>query len=39
MDYFDENSDRIALPSNAEYVDASFRLTTSDPDEMRCFAK
>lgn len=38
MDYFDENSDHIALPSNATYVDGSFQLATSDPDEMSAYA-
>ena len=34
IDKFDEESDHIPLPSDGEYVDGSFELTTYDPDEM-----
>lgn len=35
MVYFENNSDYIKLPTNGEYVDGSFELSTDDPDEMR----
>lgn len=35
MDVFNQESDYIELPSEAEYVDGSFRLTTEDVDEMK----
>lgn len=34
MIYFNENSDYIKLPTDGEYVDGSFELSTDDPDEM-----
>lgn len=34
MIYFNENSDYIKLPTDGEYVDGSFELSTEDPDEM-----
>lgn len=35
MIYFENNSDYIKLPTNGEYVDGSFELSTDDPDEMK----
>lgn len=35
METFNRESDYIKLPSKAEYVDGSFRLTTEDVDEMK----
>ena len=34
MTYFENNSDYIKLPTEGEYVDGSFELSTDDPDEM-----
>lgn len=34
MTYFENNSDYIKLPTDGEYVDGSFELSTDDPDEM-----
>lgn len=34
MTYFKNNSDYIKLPTDGEYVDGSFELSTDDPDEM-----
>ena len=34
MEYFDKNSDYIRLPSNGEYVEGSFCLSTDDVDAM-----
>ena len=34
MIYFENNSDHIKLPTDGEYVDGSFELSTDDPDEM-----
>ena len=34
MDKFNEECDYIKLPTNGEYVDGSFELSTDDPDEM-----
>ena len=35
MIYFENNSDYIKLPTNGEYVDGSFEMSTNDPDEMK----
>lgn len=35
MDVFNQESDYIKLPSEAEYVYGSFRLITEDVDEMK----
>ena len=35
MIYFENNSDYIKLPTNGEYVDGSFEMSTDDPDEMK----
>ena len=34
MIYFENNSDYIKLPTDGEYVDGSFEMSTDDPDEM-----
>jgi hypothetical protein len=39
MEIFNRESDYIKLPSNAEYVDGSFRLTTEDVDEMKAMCE
>ena len=39
MDTFNRESDYIKLPSEAEYVDGSFRLTTEDVDEMKAMCE
>lgn len=32
INYFEENSDRIPLPENGEYVDGSFALSCDEPE-------
>lgn len=34
MEIFNKESDYIKLPSNAEYVEGSFQLSTDDVEEM-----
>lgn len=34
MDYFEEHSDEIPLPSKMEYVDGSFQLSCNDVEAM-----
>ncbi len=34
IERFYEESDHIPLPSDGEYIDGSFELSTDDPDEM-----
>lgn len=36
---FNRDSDYIKLPRDSEYVDASFRLSTEDPDEIALYQK
>lgn len=36
---FNRDSDYIKLPSDSEYVDASFRLSTEDPDKIALYQK
>ena len=35
MEKFNNESDYIKLPTNGEYVDGSFRLSTDDVEEMK----
>lgn len=39
MAYFNENSDNIPLPDIGEYVDASFELSSDDPEILKVFAQ
>lgn len=36
MGIFNKDSDYISLPTDGEYVDGSFQLSTDDIDEMEC---
>ena len=38
IDYFYENIDYIKLPTDTEYVDGSFQLSTDDPEEIEAMA-
>lgn len=38
MDKFNEESDHIKLPTDGEYVDGSFELSSDDVDEMEAMA-
>ena len=35
MEYFEDNSDYIKLPTDGEYVDGSFQLSSYDVEEMK----
>ena len=39
MEKFNENSDYIKLPTNGEYVDGSFQLSSEDVEEMEAMAE
>ena len=39
MKKFEETSDHIKLPTNAEYVDGSFELASYDVEEMEEISK
>ena len=39
MEIFNKESDYIDLPSESEYVDGSFELSTDDPEEMKIICK
>ena len=39
MEKFNENSDHIKLPTNGEYVDGSFQLSSEDVEEMEAMAE
>lgn len=39
MKKFNENSDHIKLPTNGEYVDGSFQLSSEDVEEMEAMAE
>lgn len=39
MEIFNKESDYIKLPSDGEYVDGSFELTSNDVEEMEAMAK
>ena len=39
MERFNKESEAIPLPSHGEYVDGSFQLASTDPDEMRAMAQ
>lgn len=38
MKKFNEESDYIALPTDGEYVDGSFQLSSNDVEEMEAMA-
>lgn len=38
MVYFKENSDDIPLPSDGEYVDGSFELSSDEPEVLKALA-
>lgn len=39
VEYFDQNSDHIALPEENEYVDGSFELSCREPEYIKLFQK
>lgn len=39
MEKFNRESDYIKLPTNAEYVDGSFQLSSDDVEEMEVMAE
>lgn len=39
MEKFNNESDYIKLPTNGEYVDGSFELSSDDADEMEAMAQ
>lgn len=39
MEKFNNESDYIKLPTNGEYVDGSFQLTSDDVEEMEAMAQ
>ena len=39
MEKFNNESDYIKLPTNGEYVDGSFELSSDDVDEMEVMAQ
>lgn len=39
IEYFNESADRIPLPEDFEYVDASFSLTDTDPEFIKLYNK
>ena len=39
MEKFNNESDYIKLPTNGEYVDGSFELSSDDVDEMEAMAQ
>lgn len=39
MEKFNNESDYIKLPTNGEYVDGSFELSSDDVDEMEAMAR
>lgn len=39
MEKFNNESDYIKLPTNGEYVDGSFQLTSDDVEEMELMAQ
>lgn len=39
MEKFNEDSDYIKLPTNGEYVDGSFQLSSEDVEEMEAMAE
>ena len=39
MEKFNEDSDHIKLPTNGEYVDGSFQLSSEDVEEMEAMAE
>lgn len=39
MKIFNETSDYIKLPTNGEYVDGSFQLSTDDIEEMEAMVE
>ena len=39
MEKFNNESDYIKLPTNGEYVDGSFELSSADVDEMEAMAQ
>ena len=39
IEYFNENSDHIPLPTESEYVDASFALTNPAPEFIKLYNK
>ena len=39
MEKFNNESDYIKLPTNGEYVDVSFQLTSDDVEEMELMAQ
>ena len=39
MEKFNNESDYIKLPTNGEYVDGSFELSSDDVDEMESMAQ
>ena len=39
MEKFNNESDYIKLPTNGEYVDGSFELSSDDIDEMEAMAQ
>ena len=39
MEKFNNESDYIKLPTNGEYIDGSFQLTSDDVEEMETMAQ
>ena len=39
MEKFNNESDYIKLPTNGEYIDGSFQLTSDDVEEMEAMAQ
>ena len=39
IEYFNENSDYIPLPTESEYTDGSFALSDSDPEFIKLYNK
>ena len=37
IEYFEENIDSIELPESVEYVDGSFRLTMTKPEDIALY--